>query len=137
MKSKKLLYSFVFLSGFIFSKVEFNEKYLLNVDEAFVFHASVKGDELLVSWEIQPGYYLYKKSIIFKTGNNTLPYSYIEKDESIISDEFFGESVIFKDVLRLDAKLLDVNLGEDRDIKIIYQGCAEGKFCYPKVIKSL
>ena len=54
-----------------------------------------------------------------------------------MSDKFFGESVIFKDILKLDAELLDGNLGKVKDIKVIYQGCAEGKYCYPKIIKSL
>ena len=137
MNIKSLLYSFVFLSGFIFGKVQFSEQDLLNVNEAFLLHSTIRENKIFISWEIKPGYYLYKKSIMIKAGNNILEHNYIIKNESIISDEFFGESVIFKDILRLDAKLLDVNLSKVKDIKIIYQGCAEDKFCYPKVTKSL
>ena len=54
-----------------------------------------------------------------------------------ITDEFFGESAILKGVLELEAELLDVNLTDLQSIKVIYQGCAEGKYCYPKRIKSL
>jgi len=137
MNIKGLLYSFVFLSGFIFGKVQFNEKDILNVDEAFLLHSTIRENKILISWEIKPGYYLYKKSIMIKAGNNVLKYHYATKNESIVSDEFFGESVIFKDILKLDAELLDGNLSEVKDIKVIYQGCAEGKYCYPKIIKSL
>ena len=42
-----------------------------------------------------------------------------------------------KGVLELEAELLDVNLTNLQSIKVIYQGCAEGKYCYPKRIKSL
>lgn len=137
MNSRILLYSFVFLTGFIFSKAQFEEKQILNVDEAFVINASILENKVLVSWNIKPGYYLYKKSILIKSGDDKLEHSYLLKDESKISDEFFGESAILKGVLELEAELLDVNLTNLQGIKIIYQGCAEGKYCYPKRIKSL
>ena len=41
------------------------------------------------------------------------------------------------DFLEIDANLLQLRPLERKDIKIIYQGCAEGKYCYPEVIKSL
>ena len=137
MNSRILLYSFVFLTGFIFSKAQFEEKQILNVDEAFVINASILENKVFVSWKIKPGYYLYKKSILIKSGDDKLEHSYLLKDESKISDEFFGESAILKGVLELEAELLDVNLTDLQRIKVIYQGCAEGKYCYPKRIKSL
>ena len=137
MNSRILLYSFVFLTGFIFSKAQFEEKQILNVDEAFVINASILENKVLVSWNIKPGYYLYKKSILIKSGDDKLEHSYLLKDESKISDEFFGESAVLKGVLKLEAELLDVNLTDLQGIKVIYQGCADGKYCYPKRIKSL
>jgi len=137
MNSRILLYSFVFLSGFIFSKAQFEEKQILNVDEAFVLNTSFLENKIFISWNIKPGYYLYKKSILIKSGNDTLEHSYVLKDESQISDEFFGESIILKGALKVEAELLDVNLANLQSIKVIYQGCAEGKYCYPKRIKSL
>ena len=137
MNSRILLYSFVFLTGFIFSKAQFEEKQILNVDEAFVINTSILENKVFVSWKIKPGYYLYKKSILIKSGDDKLEHSYLLKDESKISDEFFGESAILKGVLELEAELLDVNLTDLQSIKVIYQGCAEGKYCYPKIIKSL
>ena len=137
MNSRILLYSFVFLTGFIFSKAQFEEKQILNVDEAFVINASILENKVFVSWKIKPGYYLYKKSILIKSGDDKLEHSYLLKDESKISDEFFGESAVLKGVLKLEAELLDVNLTDLQGIKVIYQGCADGKYCYPKRIKSL
>ena len=69
--------------------------------------------------------------------DEVLEHNYTSNSELKITDEFFGESVIFKDNLEVDAELIDVNLGTLNDIKVIYQGCAEGKYCYPKVIKSI
>tara|TARA_B100001996_G_scaffold272009_1_gene213042 strand:- start:567 stop:980 length:414 start_codon:yes stop_codon:yes gene_type:complete len=137
MNSRLLLYAFVFLPGLIFTKAQFIDGEILNVDEAFILNASIIESKILISWNIKPGYYIYKKSILIQKGDEILKHNYILKSESKISDEFFGESVIFKDDLEVDAELLDVNLGKLQSIKVIYQGCAEGKYCYPKVIKSL
>ena len=137
MNSKVLLYAFVFLPGLIFSRAPFIDAKILDVDEAFIFNSSIANNKILVSWNIKPGYYLYKESILIQAGDVVLKHNYTSNSELKITDEFFGESVIFKDNLEVDAELLDVNLGTLNDIKVIYQGCAEGKYCYPKVIKSI
>ena len=137
MNLKILLYSLVFLSGFIFSNTQFEQKDILNVDEAFVVNTLIEENKILVSWDIRPGYYIYKKSILIKVGDDSLEHNYIFKNELKISDEFFGESVILKGALQVDAELSDVNLSRLKSIKVIYQGCAEGKYCYPKRVKSL
>ena len=134
MNSKKLLYLFVFLSGFIFSNIPFEDNDLLNVDEAFIFNVEVKKNKIIASWEIKPGYYLYKKSISIQNSNNIVKHNFISKNELRIFDEFFGESVIFKNYLSIVAEIVD---NEFKDIKVAYQGCAEGRYCYPKIIKSL
>ncbi len=137
MNFKVSLYSFVFLSGFIFSNNQFEQKDILDVDEAFVVDTLIQVNKILISWDIKPGYYLYKKSIFIEVGDDSLEYNYILKNESKISDEFFGESTIFKGPLKVDVELSDVNLNKLNSLKIIYQGCAEGRYCYPKRIKSL
>ena len=134
MNSKKLLYLFVFLSGFIFSNIPFEDNDLLDVDEAFIFNAEVKKNKIIASWEIKPGYYLYKKSISIQNSNNIVKHNFISKNELRIFDEFFGESVIFKNYLSIVAEIVD---NEFKDIKVAYQGCAEDRYCYPKMIKSL
>ena len=137
MNSKKLLYLFVFLSGFIFSNTPFTDNDLLNVDEAFIFNAEVKKNKIIASWEMKPGYYLYKKSISIQNSNNIVKHNFISKNELRVFDEFFGESVIYKDYLSIVAEIVDNELSEFNDIKVAYQGCAEGRYCYPKIIKSL
>ena len=137
MNSKVLLYAFVFLPGLIFSRAPFIDAKILDVDEAFIFNSSIANNKILVSWNIKPGYYLYKESILIQAGDVVLKHNYTSNSELKITDEFFGESVIFKDNLEVDAELLDVNLGTLNDIKVTYQGYAEEKYCYPKVIKSI
>ncbi len=137
MKSKKLLYSFVFLSGFLFSNLQFEETDLLSVNDAFIFNAEIKENKIIASWEIKPGYYLYKKSIVIQDGNKVLKHRFISENELRVFDEFFGETYIFKDFLKVDAELLIDDKSLFSNIKVGYQGCAEGKYCYPKIIKIL
>ena len=137
MNSKSLLYLFVFLSGFIFSNIPFAENDLLNVDEAFIFSAEVKKNKIIASWEIKPGYYLYKKSISIQNSNNIIEHDFVSKNELRVFDEFFGESIIFKGYLSVVADIVDNDFSKFNDIKVAYQGCAEGKYCYPRIIKSL
>ena len=137
MNSKKLLYLFVFLSGFIFSNTPFTDNDLLNVDEAFIFNAEIKKNKIIASWEIKPGYYLYKKSISIQNSNNIIEHNFVSKNELRVFDEFFGESIIFKGYLSVVADIVDNDLSEFNNIKVAYQGCAEGKYCYPRIIKSL
>ena len=137
MNSKSLLYLFVFLSGFIFSNIPFAENDLLNVDEAFIFSAEVRKNKIIASWEIKPGYYLYKKSISIQDSNNIIEHNFVSKNELRVFDEFFGESIIFKGYLSVVADIVDNDFSEFNNIKVAYQGCAEGKYCYPKIIKSL
>ena len=137
MNSKKLLYLFVFLSGFIFSNTPFTDNDLLNVDEAFIFNAEIKKNKIIASWEIKPGYYLYKKSISIQNSNNIIEHNFVSKNELRVFDEFFGESIIFKGYLSVVADIVDNDFSEFNNIKVAYQGCAEGKYCYPRIIKSL
>ena len=137
MNVRSLLYSLVFLSGFIFPKVQFEENKILNVDEAFIINSRILKNKIFISWEIEPGYYLYKKSISITAGKNVLKHEYDTKNELTIYDDFFGESLIFKDKLKINAILPSIDPNKTHDIQIIYQGCAEDKYCYPKRIKSL
>ena len=95
MNSKVLLYAFVFLPGLIFSRAPFIDAKILDVDEAFIFNSSIANNKILVSWNIKPGYYLYKKSIFIQAGDVVLKHNYTSNSELKITDEFFGESVIF------------------------------------------
>ena len=137
MKSKKLLYSFVFLSGFIFSNLLIEETDILSANDAFILNTEIKENRIVASWEIKPGYYLYKKSILIQDGNKVLKHRFITKNELRVFDEFFGETLIFKDFLKVDAELLSDEKSLFNNIKVGYQGCAEGKYCYPKILKSL
>ena len=135
MHLRNLLYSFVFLSCVSFSQEKFNDENILDPDKAFVLHAFVSNNQIHASWDIKKGYYLYKKSIFLKLNKLNVEYTITEANEYSQEDKFFGESVVFKDFLRIKSmSKYDLN---DATIEIRYQGCAEAKYCYPEIIKIL
>ena len=51
--------------------------------------------------KIELGHYLYKDSIKVMINNLVLAHEFILLDESVINDEFFGESLVLQNTLVL------------------------------------
>lgn len=98
------------------------------VDQAFAFDFKQQNDKLTLSWQIRPGYYLYRQQIKLVPQQATLgPF---ELPAGIThKDEFFGEVAIFKEPLALVIPLLKA--ADNASLSVTYQGCAEAGFCYP------
>ena len=106
----------------------------LPVEQAFVFDFVQQQDELVVSWTIADGYYLYKDKI--KLGGVAVSFSHPTYPASMqIEDEFFGVSQVYFHQLTLRIPLTDIS--DDAVFKIQYMGCAEAGLCYPPVTKEL
>ncbi|MDP5136880.1 protein-disulfide reductase DsbD [Rheinheimera baltica] len=106
----------------------------LPVEQAFVFDYIQKQDELVISWTIADGYYLYKDKI--KLGGIAVSFSHPSYPASMqIEDEYFGVTNVYFHQLTLRIPLTDVS--EDGVFKIQYMGCAEAGLCYPPVTKEL
>ena len=106
----------------------------LPVEQAFVFDFVQQQDQLVVSWTIADGYYLYKDKI--KLGGIAVSFSHPSYPASMtIEDEFFGVTEVYFHQLTLRIPLTDIS--EDAVVKIQYMGCAEAGLCYPPVTKEL
>ncbi|HEY9041130.1 MAG TPA: protein-disulfide reductase DsbD [Rheinheimera sp.] len=106
----------------------------LPVEQAFVFDFVQQQDELVVSWTIADGYYLYKDKI--KLGGVAVSFSHPSYPASMqIEDEFFGVSEVYFHQLTLRIPLTDIS--DDAVFKIQYMGCAQAGLCYPPVTKEL
>ncbi|MBQ4832711.1 protein-disulfide reductase DsbD [Pseudoalteromonas sp. MMG010] len=106
----------------------------LPVDQAFVFNFSQQGSEFDISWDIAPGYYLYKKKIELIAKNATIKVGDLGLGE-IIEDEFFGKTEVFFNRVSLTSHLSHITT--DAVVKIRYQGCAEAGLCYPPEVISV
>ncbi|EOU3146283.1 protein-disulfide reductase DsbD [Yersinia enterocolitica] len=98
------------------------------VDQAFAFDFRQQGDQLTLSWQIHPDYYLYRQQIKIVPNNATLG-AFTLPEGIAHHDEFYGEVAIFKQQLTL--KIPITQAGEQASVSVTYQGCAEAGFCYP------
>lgn len=98
------------------------------VDQAFAFDFRQQGDQLTLSWQIHPDYYLYRQQIKIVPKNATLG-AFTLPEGIAHHDEFYGEVAIFKQQLAL--KIPIIQAGDGASVSVTYQGCAEAGFCYP------
>jgi thioredoxin:protein disulfide reductase len=98
------------------------------VDQAFAFDFRQQGDQLTLSWQIYPDYYLYRQQIKIVPHNTTLG-AWTLPEGITHHDEFYGEVAIFKQQLTL--KIPITQAGEQASVSVTWQGCAEAGFCYP------
>ncbi|MBE1301013.1 MAG: protein-disulfide reductase DsbD [Alteromonadaceae bacterium] len=109
-----------------------DEPEFLTVDDAFLFDFRQQNDELVLTWQIAEGYYLYKKQ--FKTALKGAVLGEPQYPEAVqIEDEFFGISDVYFDSVELTYAIDSAK--QDARVKIRYQGCAEAGLCYPPTTK--
>jgi len=106
----------------------------LPVDQAFDFDSEIDGDEITVSWVIAPEYYLYQHRFKVVPSNAAAQAPELPEGESH-TDEFFGESVVYRNYVEWSFTL-DPSFSGD-SITILYQGCADAGLCYPPTEKQI
>ncbi|SHE78398.1 thiol:disulfide interchange protein DsbD [Modicisalibacter ilicicola DSM 19980] len=96
----------------------------LPVDKAFKLHAEKQEGEVVLRWEIAPGYYLYRKRLGIEGEPSAIaPFSLREGE--VITDEYFGESEVYYDELEVR-----VAPRQAERLALTWQGCAEDGLCY-------
>ncbi|SIO93664.1 protein-disulfide reductase DsbD [Vibrio spartinae] len=111
-----------------------NQSRFVTVDQAFPFLAYQQGNQLTLSWEIQPGYYLYQHKLNFAPQQVRIVSTHMRQGESH-HDEFFGDVNIYTTPLQITLELADA--GKNAEIQVSYQGCAAQGFCYPPEVRSV
>jgi len=117
-----------------------DDQEVLPVDEAFrPYVFIVDANTLEVSWQIAPGYYLYKAKLAVSTDSGKIQLGKLALPDGVMKyDEFFGESEVYtKDVF---ARLPFARATPDEmtfDLQIDFQGCAEKGVCYPPTTRVL
>jgi thiol:disulfide interchange protein DsbD len=106
---------------------------LLAPEEAFVPSVIAEpSGQLAVFWRVQPGYYLYQKSLEIQSGRQTLAVAWDKPYEK--DDPYFGKVFVYE--YDFSGKILDV-VNEDT-LTISFQGCAENfGVCYPTVSQTV
>jgi len=109
-------------------------------DEAFKPYLEViDGHTVEVSFQIAPGYYLYKDKISAASAADSVRLGRLELPAGIVhSDEYFGDTEVFYNEVFGKVSLARTNLkAMDLDIEIGFQGCADGGICYPPITRTL
>ncbi|MGB9095425.1 protein-disulfide reductase DsbD [Erwinia sp.] len=104
------------------------------VDQAFAFDFNQQANKLTLSWQVKPGYYLYRQQITLsangaKLADFTLP------EGQPHEDEFYGKTEIYPESLTLPLVLQQA--GKGATVSVTYQGCAAAGFCYPPETRSV
>ena len=113
---------------------------VLAVDDAFQLSADTIGPERIkLTWVIAEGYYLYRSKIsvasdstLIGLGTPALP----QGEE--LTDEFLGKQEVYRGVLEVEVPFSRARAeGGKVDLDVAYQGCAEGRVCYPLAKRRL
>ena len=103
---------------------------ILDPEDAFKMNVIKIEDSLLINWKIAKSYYLYQNSIKVTHKNKLVAFVLIG-DPIVHKDEFLGETMIFRD--SLDLEILSQTEQNLMNYEVIFQGCAEKRFCYTPI----
>ena len=103
---------------------------ILDPKDAFKMTITKIEDSLFINWKIEKTYYLYQNSIKVINKDQSIAFDLIG-DPIVHKDEFLGETVIFRNNLAL--KISDQTERNLKNYEVIFQGCAEKRFCYTPI----
>lgn len=116
------------------------EEELLLPDQAFrISGLADDGEQVIVTWDIADGYYLYKKKIRFSSGTPAVELGEARFPEAKIKhDEFFGDVEIYRGKLQVGIPIKRTADATDfLTLEAASQGCADRGICYPPHRQSL
>ena len=103
---------------------------ILDPEDAFKMTISEFEDSILINWKIEKTYYLYQNSLKVIHKDQSIAFDLIG-DPIVHKDEFLGEALIFRNNLAL--KISDQTERNLKGYEVIFQGCAEKRFCYTPI----
>lgn len=106
----------------------------LPVDQAYQFDFQQRGNQLILSWEIADGYYLYQHRFVADPSVALVMPPELPAGMDY-HDEFFGDVVIYRDQVSITFELAAANANQP--FVISYQGCADAGLCYPPTEKTV
>lgn len=100
-------------------------------DEVFLYAASATADTLLVTWDIEPGHYLYRDKMKFAAPGAELGAPRFPAG-AVHADEFFGEQIIFRGRTVIEIPYtVTAPAPAALELELRSQGCADWGLCYP------
>lgn len=114
---------------------------ILDVDQAFMLSTKSEAGQVIASWEIAEGHYLYrdKINIIAENSSNVSTGKLQVPEGELKHDELFGDTHVFHHQVEARLPVTDIKNGaETAKFKVKYQGCSEiSGICYPPTTKDI
>ena len=132
---KKIIFILIILIANNVIIAEQNSKFFSEIEEILpakeVFKITIleNNKNLEINWNIQEGYYLYLDSVGIEIDRNKGKYKIISANLYDHEDEFFGKTKIIRNKLKISINNLEIS--DNKNIDIYYQGCSDKGFCYP------
>lgn len=121
----------------LFGKIK-NESKFLPVTEAFNVQAVQLDDELVLTFRVRSGYYLYKQRLSLDLPPQITAGEWtFDKEPIIIDDPNFGTVPVFDGDVVARIKLTSTAAVDNQSIGIRWQGCAKAGLCYPPELIAL
>ena len=99
---------------------------------AFKPRAEIADGQLVVTYVVAPGYYLYRDRLGFESATAGVtvgpPAFPVGEDHE---DDYFGKQVVYRDQFVVAAPLVFDGAARDFDLNLKLQGCADAGLCYP------
>jgi thioredoxin:protein disulfide reductase len=105
----------------------------LSPERAYRYSTRVEGDRVIVAWDIEPGYYLYKKKMGVMSAASTVQVGepLWPKGEDH-TDEYFGTQEIYRGKVEVPVPFTIPGARPEKiAIELRLQGCADAGLCYP------
>lgn len=103
---------------------------LLPADQALRLQSVVADNgHLIVGWQLANGCYLYLSSLALEVDGKKLPITPVDGTPEWIDDPERGHVQVFRGDVRL--RSVDAVTTTPANATVRYQGCAEGRVCYP------
>jgi thioredoxin:protein disulfide reductase len=116
------------------------EQEFLPPDQAFKFGASMeRPDSVALTWIIADGYYLYKHKIEVsgESANAQIGQPLLPKGDPK-HDEFFGDTEVYHQFAEASVPVARAaGSSGTLNLKVTYQGCADGGLCYNPITKQV
>lgn len=104
-----------------------------------VFHFSAQAQDahtIVASWQIAPGYYLYRQKFEFSTTHPGASLGAPDFPQGIFeTDPYFGTQEIYRN--QVSATIPVSGTVQTLPLTVVYQGCADKGLCYPPITKTV
>ena len=110
---------------------------ILPPDAAFIFSSYLESSSMLVAhWQIADNYYLYRDQFQFTLKGGGILGAPQFPPGKIIDDVKYGRVEIYEQTLSIKLPIVDAQGLDTLTLETSYQGCADGRLCYPPIQKS-